>query len=219
MKTLPVKLPIKAILFDHDDTLVASIKSKWAQHKFIAKTFYDKTLTDADIRRHWGKPFTVLLKLLYETDNIDMAMSYNICTRKDYPKALFEDTLATITGLRNAKIKTGIVTSTTNSSLDNDFKTLGISRQLFDYIQTEDETIFHKPDSRVFEPTLKWLAQQKIKPSEALYIGDSLTDMNAVAGVGIQFLGITRGLTTQKEFEKHGGRAIKKLADLSKLFN
>ncbi len=55
---------IKAILFDHDDTLVQTIKSKWAQHKYIAKTFYHKNLKDEELRLHWGKPFTELVELL-----------------------------------------------------------------------------------------------------------------------------------------------------------
>lgn len=89
-------IPIKAVLFDHDDTLVGTIDAKWAQHKYIAKKFYSKTLTDDDIKQHWGKPLTFLLSKLYETDHIDMAMSYNIATRSRFPKKLFVDTIDTL---------------------------------------------------------------------------------------------------------------------------
>lgn len=47
---------IKVVLFDHDDTLVGTISTKWAEHKFIAKKYYQKELTDDEIRLHWGKP-------------------------------------------------------------------------------------------------------------------------------------------------------------------
>ena len=82
MKPPTFKLPIKAILFDHDDTLVATIQAKWAQHKFIAKTFYGKDLQDDEIRLHWGKPYSVLIRLLYNTDDVDSTVSYNLCTRR-----------------------------------------------------------------------------------------------------------------------------------------
>lgn len=72
---------IKGILFDHDDTLVGTIQAKWAQHKFLAKTFYRKTLTDNELHLHWGKPLTSLIRHLYETDDVDTAMSHNIATR------------------------------------------------------------------------------------------------------------------------------------------
>jgi len=219
MEPLIFTQPIKAILFDHDDTLVSTIKAKWVQHKFIAKTFYDKDLQDEEIRLHWGKPFTVLIRLLYETDNIDMAMSYNICTRKDFPKALFKDTIKTLTALRGAGIKIGLVTETTSSSLNNDFETLCISKKLFDYIQTEDDTIYHKPDTRVFEPTLKWLAQENIGPNEALYVGDSLNDMKAALSAGLQFLGVGTGLASLDQFKQHGVNSIRKLKELTQLLD
>src|ERR1700733_9818398 len=117
----PISPSIKVVLFDHDDTLVGSIKAKWAQHKFIARTFYDKKLTDEDIQLHWGKPFTVLLKLLYGTDHIDMAMSYNIATRSKFPKVLFKDTIKTLNILHESGKKLGLVTATTRSSLNYDF--------------------------------------------------------------------------------------------------
>ncbi len=45
---------IKAVLFDHDDTLVA---------------------TD-ERREHWGKPLEQLVGLLYDTADIEQAMAY-----------------------------------------------------------------------------------------------------------------------------------------------
>ena len=209
-----LKDSIKAVLFDHDDTLVATIQAKWAQHKYIAKTFYNKHLTDEEIRIHWGKPLTVLITHLYETENVAMAMSYNIAARQDFPKSLFDDSIETISSFRKAGVKVGFVTATTRSSLENDFRTLHISENLFDYIQTEEDTKYHKPDFRVFEPTIEWLAEQGIKPCEVVYVGDSLKDMEAAVGAEFHFIGVCTGLITPEEFEKHNVGAIKRLAEL-----
>ncbi|HSW99568.1 MAG TPA: hypothetical protein VLH38_00880, partial [Patescibacteria group bacterium] len=66
----------KVVLFDHDDTLVGTIGTKWEQHKHVAHTFYGKELSDDEIQEHWGKPLTELVCLLYGTDDVDQAMAH-----------------------------------------------------------------------------------------------------------------------------------------------
>ena len=210
----PLSPSIKMIIFDHDDTLVSTIKAKWAQHKYIAETFYGKKLSNADIRKHWGKPFTVLLKMLYETDHIDIAMSYNIATRDKFPKRLFPKTISTITALKNAGKKIGILTATTTSSLMHDFQALGIPRDLFDYIQTEDDTTHHKPDPRVCEPTIRWLEEHKIRANEVLCVGDQITDMMMAKAVGFNFIAVETGITSAQEFEKNQTKVVRCLPEL-----
>ena len=205
---------IQAIVFDHDDTLVGTKDAKWAQHKYIAKTFYDRDLSDADIHLHWGKPLSTLLSVLYNTDHIDIAMSYNIATRELFPKKLFSDSLSTLKTMKKGGIKLGLVTATMKLSLQHDFNTLKIPKRLFDYIQTEDDTYYHKPDPKVFNPLLDWLKSQEIDPSEVPYVGDSLKDMDAALGAGLKFIGIATGLTTVEEFEKQGVPGVNKLSDL-----
>ncbi|MGL5263956.1 MAG: HAD family hydrolase [Candidatus Rhabdochlamydia sp.] len=205
---------IKMVLFDHDDTLVGTCKAKWAQHKYIARTFYGKELQDDELRLHWGKPFTLLLELLYETDHVDIAMSYNIATRSKFPKVLFKNTIETLNVLRNSGKKLGLLTATNRSSLEHDLKTLRIPKKLFDYVQAEDDTEFHKPDSRVFDPVLTWMAQQDIQSHEVLYVGDHLNDMIAARDAGMGFIGVGTGLVSIEEFKEHRVKGINQLADL-----
>lgn len=209
---------MKVVLFDHDDTLVSTIRAKWAQHKYVAKKFYGKELCDDEIRLHWGKPLTVLIKNLYETDNIDMAMSYNLATREKFPKSVFEDTLDTLATLQKSGLKLGLVTATTLSSLEHDLKTLKISKDLFEYIQTEDDTVVHKPDPRVFDPMLRWLSAQNIQPSEVVYVGDAITDMKAALGAGFSFIGVCTGLISSEEFARQNVQSIQRLGDLKQFF-
>ena len=205
---------IKVVLFDHNDTLVGTIKAKWAQHKFIARTFYGKQLSDEELRAHWGKPLTVLMKLLYGTDHIDMAMSYNIATRDNFPKVLFRSTIKTLRSLKVLGKKLGLFTATTRASLNHDFQTLGIPEKLFDFIQTEDDTSFHKPDPRVLEPVLTWLAKQQIKPCEVLCIGDDFNDQIVAEQSGFEFIGVATGLVSIQSFAEHNVKAVARLTDL-----
>jgi hypothetical protein len=49
----------------------------------------------------WGKPLALLIELLYETDHVDMAMSYNVATRSQFSKILFNNVKETLKILRN----------------------------------------------------------------------------------------------------------------------
>ena len=56
----------KAVLFDHDDTLVGTFEAKSKQHQYIAKKWYGIDLPESLIRQHWGKPLNELYKFFYQ---------------------------------------------------------------------------------------------------------------------------------------------------------
>jgi phosphoglycolate phosphatase len=205
---------IKAIIFDHDDTLVGTIEAKWAQHKHIALKYYNKQLLDKELIEHWGKPLRELLGIWYNTDDLDLAYERVLKHHADFPKRLFDETLGVVENLRQQGKFVGIVTGTARLSLEFDIKTLGIPPGLFDYIQTEDDSDFHKPDPRVFDPAKAWLASHGIKPNQVIYIGDSLHDMNAANGAGFGFIGVTTGLITKEKFTRADAKSIDSLTQL-----
>lgn len=205
---------IKVILFDHDDTLVGTIGTKWAHHKFVARTYYGKTLHDDEIKLHWGKPLPVLVGHLYGTDDIEQAMARNTAHHKEFEKELFTATIPTLKRLKQAGLRLGIITATTRYSFEHDLKLHKIPAKLLDYTQTGDDTDFHKPDPRVFERTKAWLKEKGIKPGEVLYIGDGLHDMKAAVGAGFNFLGVQTGLVTADEFTAAKAKSIRSLEEL-----
>lgn len=205
---------IKAVIFDHDDTLVDTIEPKWGQHKHVAKTFYGLDLSDEELKEHWGAPLPTLVKLLYKTDDVETAMRHVNSTLNDFPKVIFPKTIDMLRMVHGAGKRTGIVTATSRFSFENDLSTLHFPLESIDYTQTADDTEYHKPDPRVFEPTLAWLATQHILPKEVLYIGDGLRDHQAAEGAGFHFLGVETGLTTSKEFAAAGIISIAAIKNL-----
>jgi HAD superfamily hydrolase (TIGR01549 family) len=171
-------------------------------------------LDDEDLRMHWGKPLSVMMSILYDTQDIDKAMAYNKKHHSQFPKLIHEDTLKVLRTLRKKGKKLGVITATNRFSFEYDLRTLGIPPKLFDYIQTEEDSRFHKPDPRVFEPTRRWLESLSVEPSQTLYVGDALHDMKAAVGAGFMFVGVATGLVTKKQFIEDGAMAITKLSDL-----
>jgi phosphoglycolate phosphatase-like HAD superfamily hydrolase len=102
----------------------------------------------------------------------------------------------------------GIVTATHRFSFECDLDEHAIPRETLSYTQTADESPFHKPDPRVFDQAIRWLAGLNIRPDEALYIGDSLYDFAAAGGAGFKFLGVETGLITAAQFRENGASSI-----------
>jgi len=205
---------IGAVIFDHDDTLVGSYKAKWAQHKHVAQTWYNKELTDDEIRQHWGKPFRTLIRLLYETEDLDTAFRRMMAVHKAYPKLLLPETIPTLQSVHDSGRLIGVVTATMRFSFEHDLDELGIPRNLLDYTQTEDETEHHKPDKRVFDPAKSWLRAMGVNDSEVLYVGDGLHDYAAASGAGFRFLGVETGLVNQLQFIDAGAVCVSSLGKL-----
>jgi phosphoglycolate phosphatase-like HAD superfamily hydrolase len=205
---------IKAVLFDHDDTLVGTIGPKWEQHKYVARTFYGKTITDSQLMLHWGKPLGELVCSLYGTENAEQALSNNYTCYEQYPKVLFPCTIPALLHIRRMGKLTGIVTATTRFSLEYDFDMYQILREMIDYIQTAEDTSYHKPDPRVFDLARSWLAEREIMPEQVLYVADGIHDMRAAVGADFNFLGVETGLVDAAEFRKAGASSIPSLASL-----
>lgn len=208
---------IKAVIFDHDDTLVNTIGTKSAQHKYIAKRYYGKDLTDAEIREHWGKPLEELLCALFSTQDGQKALAYTFAHHENYPKILFPGTIPTLRYLKSQGKLIGVVTATNRYSFDHDILHHKVPAELIDFAQTADETPYHKPDPRVFEPVLGWLKSHNVRIDEVLFVGDGLTDLLAARGVGFAFMGVETGLMTAREFRQHEATSVKDVSRLRDL--
>jgi HAD superfamily hydrolase (TIGR01549 family) len=206
---------IRAVILDHDDTLVGTIGTKWAHHKHVARTHYGKELTDDEIKLHWGKPLGELVCLLYGTDNVEQAMANNTACHENFPKDLFAATIPMLRRLKAAKKLVGIVTATNRFSFEHDLALHQIPLELLDYTQTAEDTPYHKPNPRVFDPAIAWLGSRQVGPKEVVYIGDGLHDMNAALGAGFNFIGVETGLVTAEQFREVGAKSIPSIADLT----
>lgn len=205
----------KAVIFDFDDTLVGTKTAKWQQHKYIAKTYYDKELEDKEIALHYGKPLGELLGYLYSTDDINQALAHVTTHRDEFPKELFPETLHLLRNLKAAHKLIGIVTATTRSNIEHDFELHDLPMDSIDYLQTADDTPHHKPDPRVFTPLIQWLDQRHVTPEETVYVGDGLHDFRAARDAGFCFIGVETGLTTAAQFVENGAVSVGSIADLT----
>jgi HAD superfamily hydrolase (TIGR01549 family) len=198
---------LSAILFDYDDTLVQTKESKFAALRAIAQRHYALQLSDEAIRAHWGVPYEQLFASLFGAVEADIArvIARYEAVNDEFPIEPYPETLEVLRKLAG-RVAVGIVTSAGRAIVAKQLARIGVDPKELAVFQAADDTPLHKPDPRVFEPSLGLLATRGISRERVLYVGDSLRDFAAARGAGLAFCGVLRGTTTAAEFEAAGAQ-------------
>ncbi|MCW7489128.1 HAD family hydrolase [Leptospira meyeri] len=182
---------IKAILFDYDDTLVQTRKTRYQTIYKLSDELFKTRITEKEIDEAWGLPAEkFLLKLFgrFSSDIHYLWFVYLEFSKKDLntPHSNAFDLIQKY----QSTFKFGIVTSSSEKVVLRELNELQINTSLFFQIQTADHTTVHKPNPKVFEPIFALLSEDNIAKDEIVYIGDSPADYESSKKFGFHFLGI-----------------------------
>ena len=131
-----------------------------------------------------------------------------------YPKLAHPGAVETVRWLIDGGISVSIVTASGRTIVMNDLVAVGIPLHRLTMLQTAEDTDAHKPDPRVFDPVLKKLAELGIARDKTIYIGDALMDYAAAHDAGMDFCGLTFGLTDAAAFTGAGAAYVRSFAEL-----
>ncbi|MHB8063560.1 MAG: HAD family hydrolase, partial [Ruminiclostridium sp.] len=95
----------------------------------------------------------------------------------------FDGIFEVIGSLKAKNIPMGIVTSRCKFEIDIDACLQGFISQ-FNSVVCSDDTTLHKPNP---DPLLKAIEKMNAKPSETLYIGDTVFDGRCAKSAGVKF--------------------------------
>jgi phosphoglycolate phosphatase-like HAD superfamily hydrolase len=178
------------------------------------KRFYNLDFTDEDVKRVWGKPYREMISLLYGgVESVEEVMKKYQSICHDYPIPAHAGAMETVVKLA-ADFLEGVVTAAEWQLIEPTFKNLNWPLECFFQIQTAEQTEFHKPDPRVFEPIVNNLKQRRIVEGEILYVGDAITDYYAARDAGLNFVAVITGLAANEEFLSLGCKTISSLNEL-----
>ncbi len=185
--------PIKAVLFDLDDTLLDSLKARTGA---LGQVFHEFGITDLPPEKFLfnlnGSPFVNALRELGRARNItdDLFTKYRRAYWFDRREKLelYPGVKDMLVVLKNLGLKLGIVTSKMHKFMFEgrrigcigELETLGIY-DLFDVIIGLEDVTKPKPHPQCIELALEKIG---VKPGHTLVVGDTLADIQAARSAG-----------------------------------
>ncbi|WP_440896646.1 HAD family hydrolase [Amphibacillus sp. Q70] len=110
---------------------------------------------------------------------------------------LFHDIKELLLALKQQGFKLGLVTSKTEIGMRNEFDSFGLN-DYFDVQITASDTVKHKPNP---DPILKALEMINANANQAMYVGDSVYDMQSAKASNVRFALAKWGAKDKKEFD------------------
>jgi HAD superfamily hydrolase (TIGR01549 family) len=174
----------KCVLFDIDGTILDTEKAVINSLQKLLKLEIGIEYSPDELSFVLGIPGAIALKRFDIPDIEKSTQKWNQYLKEFYSEIrVFPDLEEIIKKIYSLNIKTGIVTSKTKQELIDDFHPFGL-HNYFDFVVCADDTKKHKPEP---EPILKCLELTKSIPSETIYIGDTIYDMQCADSAGIDF--------------------------------
>ncbi|MEG8183120.1 alpha/beta fold hydrolase [Nocardia terpenica] len=205
----------RAVVFDFDDTLAATMRARWPVLRRTAAEF-GVELEISTIRAAWGRPFDALVRALVPTvDPAVFVPRYREAMAAQPPRPT-PAAVSVLRRLRQRGVSLSIVGSGSRALIVQDLVALGVL-DCFDEVRGCEQSEVHKPDPRVLHPTLAALSAAGVARGQVLYIGDSVRDHLAATGNGVAFLAVLTGLETREDFLRAGLARNLVLGSLSQL--
>jgi pyrophosphatase PpaX len=165
-------MKITTIVFDVDGVLIDSNRIIIEAYKKTARKLGLRIPSTQEISKLLGKPLEEITRILWPNTDADLYV-------KEYRKFFMDKNLKipvidgavdTVRKMKSLGFKLGILSGKTNFFIEKHLKEAGFDLDWFDTITSFETTKKHKPDP---EPLLYILERLKVKPEEALYVGDS----------------------------------------------
>ncbi|MBM9589646.1 HAD-IA family hydrolase [Leptospira sp. 201903075] len=206
---------IKAIIFDYDDTLVQTRKTRYNTIYKLTKEIFKANITEKEIDEAWGLPAEAFLLKLFGRFSKDIHYLWSIYIEFS-KKDLNVPHLYAFEFIRKYQnsFRFGIVTSSSEKVVIRELSELQINTNLFLQIQGSEHTTVHKPNPMVFQPMYALLMEENINKNEIVYIGDSPADYESASQFGFHFLGIAHDDRHIRYFQKGNVAFVRSFIDI-----
>lgn len=183
-------LKVKAVLFDLDGTLLDTTEFIFQAYEHTLSLHGIKNVARKELTGHIGKGLKVIYSKIAPTFDTPTLMEAHdkFQSRNFHLVKSFPNVLEVINKLKK-KYNLGIVTSRRHSTRTT-LKTGGLDPKIFDVIVTADDIENLKPHP---EGVILALRELKVKPEEAILIGDATVDIEMGKNAGVKTVGVTYG--------------------------
>ncbi len=204
----------KAIVFDWDETIVDSFDTYFEIHKAVGEKLGLEPVTISRFLKGWSNPWDVLVDTLWPGSDFEAVKKEAFKMFKSVDTKPIKGAVEALDRL-SREYSLGLITNSFLKVLEHDSKCLGLDLKIFKIKETADTIVHRKPDSRAFDPVLKFFGFDK---KEILYVGDDVIDAKFAKNVGVDFVAVLTGKTSRARFIECGvdrTRIVKSVAELN----
>ena len=206
-------------LFDFDYTLADSSRGIVTCFQNVLKRHGYTAVTDEEIKRTIGKTLEDSFSILTGITDAQQLADF----KKEYGKEadehmtvntmLFLETKSVLIALKDAGARIGIISTKFRFRI-KELLSLHFPENFMDIIIGGEDVKTAKPSP---EGLLLAIKQLHVTKAETLYIGDSIVDAETAQAAGVDFAGVTHGVTTAQELGRYPHRKI--MATLEELLD
>lgn len=195
---------IKLVVFDFDGVLVDSNEA-WAgiYSKAAKATGMKKDIAYDDIKEHYGKPYIDVLRAAYpeitDDENTVERMYSNfldLASSEDFGSSfrLIKGARKTLDELKG-RFMLAVGSGNTKKMLNKFMRKFRLA-DYFRFVVTIDDVKRGKPNPDML---IKAIRHFNVKPEEAVYVGDSASDVMAAKRAGMHSVAVLTGALDKKE--------------------
>jgi len=208
-------LKVKAVIFDLDGTIVdfnLDYKASRAEivQLLIEEGFPQSIFSTNDNLFDILSKAEIFLKNHRKEKKVEKVRKsiFSIAERYEMEAArttsLIPGILEALKALKKMKLKLALFTVNGKNSVNHILRTFYLKRYL-DAVITRDDVLMVKPNPVHLKTALNAL---KVKPKEAIVVGDSVWDMKSARALEVFAVGTTTGIASQHELTNAGAHCI-----------
>jgi phosphoglycolate phosphatase len=209
--------PYKIVIFDLDGTLVDAYRAVWLSLNVAFKKGGFPRVSFQTVKESVGWGERSLVKKFVPPDQVEETLKiYRASHRKALKQGVrfLPGAKKLLTHLRQRNFKIAIASNRKSEFCELILRTLKVRKQ-FDIVMCADKVKRPKPDGEMLKEILKWF---KLKPSEALYVGDMTIDIQTGRDAKVRTIAIPTGSSKRSELIKEKPfKIIKKISEIQRL--
>ena len=193
---------ICATIFDFDDTIMATKKRRLTA---LRQAFLDMghQVSPDQIEPHWGKPFPQLIQSIVPVIDYTAFHGHYSQVMRQFPPEVNPGSRSLLNLLRSRGIPVFVISSGSRDLVKQDLETALLWPHITQLWGCED-TPSQKPDPQTMQPILDKLNSLGLPRKNAIYVGDSLSDLQVASENRIHFCAVLTGDYSRCDFEGAG---------------
>jgi phosphoglycolate phosphatase len=206
----PLKTPIRPqlIIFDFDGTLADCLYLSYEIINSLAPEFGHREITEEEmqeLRNHGARHIIKVMGI----SKLKVPFLMDRC-RREYRRRLkevqpFAGLQPVLAGLKARGYQLGIVTSNAEENVREFLGTFGL--EYFDFVHGKSSIWGKKKDLR------KLLKKMKLAPTDVVYVGDELRDIEAAQANSIPIISVGWGFNTASALRRKGADVLVETVD------